>query len=172
MENLLQTYSVKDVLMFLIMFALAVKGAIDFCDWAYNRIKVVFDKEHIQEQQDAKMEDRLQQGFTIMAQLEKNQGDLTQQLNNLANKVDLLIDSNKEDIKSFITKEHHYYCYRVGWIDDYSLECCEKRFAYYKQEGGNSFIESFMEELRQLPKQPPTQHHQAPPVQNCQKLDK
>lgn len=157
MQKLLETYSVGEILMFLVLFALAVKGVITFFDWAYARLKKVFDKEHNEEKQEEQVENQLQKGFDIMAQLEQNQTDLTQQLNDLSAKVDLLIDSNKDDIKSFLTKEHHYYCYHMGWIDDYSLECCERRFAHYQQEGGNSFIEGFMEELRRLPKQPPAQ---------------
>jgi hypothetical protein len=36
--------------------------------------------------------------------------------------------SDKDSIKAFITKEHHYFCYEKGWIDDYNLDCLEKRF--------------------------------------------
>lgn len=67
----------------------------------------------------------------------------------------MLIDSDKDDIKSYITREHHYFCYQVGWIDDFSLDCLERRYQHYEDEGGNSFIAGFMNELRTLPKQPP-----------------
>ena len=43
----------------------------------------------------------------------------------------------------------------MGWIDDFSLDCLERRYQHYADEGGNSFIEGFMEELRALPKQDP-----------------
>jgi hypothetical protein len=32
----------------------------------------------------------------------------------------------------------------------------EKRYQHYAEEGGNSFIENFMNELRALPKQQPS----------------
>jgi hypothetical protein len=67
----------------------------------------------------------------------------------------MLIESDKDDIKSFITKEHHYYVEQKKWIDKFSLDCIEKRYKHYKDEGGNSFIEDLMGELRKLPKQPP-----------------
>ena len=76
-------------------------------------------------------------------------------LNDLSAKIDMLIDSDKDDIKSYITREHHYFCYQVGWIDDFSLDCLERRYEHYADEGGNSFIEGFMNELRALPKQSP-----------------
>jgi hypothetical protein len=65
----------------------------------------------------------------------------------------MLIDSDKDDIKAFITREHHYFCYQKGWVDDYSLDCVERRYAHYEQEGGNSFVEDLMKDLRKLPKQ-------------------
>lgn len=73
----------------------------------------------------------------------------------------MLIDSDKDDIKSYITREHHYFCYQIGWIDDFSLDCLEKRYRHYADEGGNSFIEGFMDELRALPKQAPQNTHQS-----------
>ena len=68
----------------------------------------------------------------------------------------MLIESDRDDIKSFITREHHRFCYQVGWIDDFSLDCIEKRYKHYKNEGGNTFIDGFMEELRALPKSSPS----------------
>ena len=47
---------------------------------------------------------------------------------------------DKEDIKAFITLQHHKFVYEQEWIDDYSMECLEKRFAIYEREHGNSFV--------------------------------
>lgn len=157
MQQLLEIYSISDIALFLVMFSLAVKGVITFIDWAYARLKKVFDKAHDEEEQKERVEIQLKRGFDIMDELGKHQDSSTAQLEKLSQKVDLLIDSDKDDIKAFLTKEHHYHCYQLGWVDDYSLECCERRFAHYQQEGGNSFIEGFMEDLRHLPKQTPNQ---------------
>ena len=70
----------------------------------------------------------------------------------------MLIDSDKDDIKADLTRIHHFYCYTQKWIDDYTLECCERRFSHYEKEGGNTFIEGFMKELRTLPKKSPKSH--------------
>ena len=62
---------------------------------------------------------------------------------------------DKDDIKAWITQQHHYFCYELKCIDDFSLDCIEKRFKHYQDENGNSFVENLMNELRTLPKQPP-----------------
>lgn len=152
MQELLATYSLMEIAMFIITLALAIKGLISFWDWAYDRLKKHFDKNYQNKDEKRELEERLQKGSDIMTALENNQAELTKAVTNISDKVDMLIDSDKDDIKSFLTKEHHFFCYQKGWIDDYSLECCEKRYQHYRDEGGNSFIEGFMKELRALPK--------------------
>ena len=63
--------------------------------------------------------------------------------------------SEKDDIKAYITEKHHFFCYEKKWIDDHSLDCLERKNKHYKDEGGNSFIDGLMAEIRALPKQPP-----------------
>lgn len=155
MIELLQKYSPSDILMFTILLALAVKSLISFFDWAYERFQRIFNKEYSKLNKQQELEKRLQRGDEIMKTLQANQQMTDKVLQNLSAKIDMLIDSDKDAIKSYITKQHHYFCYQVGWIDDFSLDCLEKRYGHYADEGGNSFIEGFMEELRALPKQPP-----------------
>ena len=90
-----------------------------------------------------------------MKELMNGQIALDEKLESLMNKINLLIASDRDDIKSWITEKHHYYCYSQEWIDDYSLDCIEKRFKHYQDENGNSFVENLMNELRTLPKHPP-----------------
>jgi len=73
----------------------------------------------------------------------------------LSDKIEILIDSDKDSIKAYLTDKHHYYYYDKGWIDDYNLDCIERRYIHYKKSGGNSFIDQIMNELRQLPRRKP-----------------
>ena len=54
-----------------------------------------------------------------------------------------------------VEEELIYHLRKLGYIDDFSLDCIEKRFKHYSDEGGNSFIENFMKDLRALPIQSP-----------------
>ena len=58
------------------------------------------------------------------------------------------------DIKQFIVREYHYFVEQKKWIDDYSLDTILLRYADYKQEGGNSYIEMLIDEIKKLPKHP------------------
>lgn len=155
MQQLIESFSIYEILLFAIILALACKGLIEFYDWARKRLKKVFDKEYNRKDKDEDIQERFDKDEERIKKLEDNQAKIINSLDMLELKVDMLIDSDKDAIKSFLTHEHHYYCYIQGWIDDYSLDCCEKRYTHYINEHGNSFIERFMEEIRALPNHPP-----------------
>lgn len=154
METLIETYSLQEFLLFTVTFALGIKGFISFWDWGYARLKQVFKEETEQEQEIDSIQKQINQSKENYETLKSNQNRLEGILNDLSTNVSLLIDSDRDDIKSFITREHHYFCYQKGWIDDYSMDCIEKRYKHYTDEGGNSFVHNLMEELRELPTQP------------------
>lgn len=155
MVELLQHYSLSEILTFTIFLALAIKSLISFFNWGYEYVCGLFDKEHTKLTEKEKLQQRLSQNSEMIDSLKANQESTDKILNCLSKKIDMLVNSDKDDIKSYITRQHHYFCYQIGWIDDFSLDCLERRYEHYAEEGGNSFIEGFMNELRALPKQTP-----------------
>ncbi len=151
MKDLVKIFSTQEILLFLVIFASAVKGFVSFWDWGYGRLKQMFKKENDKEQEI----DSIQVQFNeYIKNYEIMQNTQNETLRILTDKINLLIDSDKDSIKSFITERHHHFCYNKKWIDDYSLDCIEKRYKHYTDENGNSFIYDLMKELRALPKQP------------------
>ena len=151
MLELLQHYSISEIFLFIVFLALAFKSVVSFFEWLEERIKKTFGK--ISEKE--KINKRIENGENFMAQLREHQKHNDEALQCLSKKIDMLVESDRDDIKAYITKEHHKFCYDKGWIDDFSLDCLEKRFKHYADEGGNSFICGFMQELKSLPKRPP-----------------
>lgn len=155
MIDLFNTYSLGEIVSFVVTFALATKGLVTFWDWAVDRIKRALNKQTQKEKERRILEEKIERNEQKILEVSRKQEESNKSLNKLAKSIDILIQSDKDAIKSYITKEHHYYCYEQKWIDDYTLDCIEKRYVHYQDEGGNSFIEDLMEELRELPKQPP-----------------
>ena len=143
MVQLLSHYSLDDIILFIVLLALAFKGVFTFLSWAGDLLKQMVHK--------AETPQKLEQ--IIKIQKEEIDG-MKECLNKLNDSVHLLINSDKDAIKAYITRQHHYFVYERKWIDDYSLDCIERRFVHYQQEGGNTFIQELMQELRALPKQP------------------
>lgn len=146
--ELLNQFTLPQIILFIILLAIVIKEIYDFVDWGKSKI----DKrdESLKHDYDLSLENE-----NRLDRLETNMSKLTEDVNHITDKVDLLVKSDRDDIKAFITREHHYFCYKVGWIDDYSLDCLEHRFEHYRKENGNSFIEGLMNEVRALPKTDP-----------------
>ena len=155
MLELLQHYSIPEIFLFIVLLALAFKSVVSFFEWLEERLKKAFNIRFGKMSEKEKMNKRIENGENFMTQLREHQKHNDEALQDLSKKIDTLVESDKDDIKAYITKEHHKFCYDKGWIDDFSLDCLEKRFKHYADEGGNSFIGGFMQELRALPKRPP-----------------
>lgn len=155
MLELLQHYSISEIFLFIILLALAFKSVVSFFEWFGERIKKAFNIKFGKMSEKEKINKRIENGENFMTQLREHQKHNDEALQDLSKKIDMLVESDRDDIKAYITKEHHKFCYDRGWIDDFSLDCLEKRFKHYADEGGNSFICGFMQELRALPKRPP-----------------
>lgn len=141
--ELIKQYDTVTIIEVIVLFALMIKGVISFGEWAFSKIRRVVKKADEPE--------------IIKSDIEQQSKEISQMqasINQMMKKIDTLIASDKDDIKAFITREHHYFVYQKGWIDDYSLDCIEKRYDHYVDEGGNSFIKGLMQEIRKLPKKP------------------
>ncbi len=147
MLELFKTYTVGDIIVFIIILALGIKQGAELIDWIKGKVnkgtnKAISEKERI-ERIDKKLEN-----------YDKVLSNITDNINELKDETKLLINSDKDAIKAFITEKHHFFCYTQKWIDDYSLDVLEKRYEHYVKENGNSFIKDLMEELRELPHGP------------------
>ena len=157
MLELLQQYSIKEIVIFVIVLAAAIKGIISFWDWGVVTLRKIFNKETNEERRQEEINNKLENDNRRINELIDSQKELQLLIEGIATQINTLIDSDKDDIKSFIVKEHHHFCYNQGWIDDYSMDVIEKRFKHYQDEGGNSYIEELMRDLRQLEHRPPQQ---------------
>lgn len=141
MVQLFTNYSLSEIVLFIIILAIGIKKLIQFIDWYKKRTSQAVH----QAEKPVELEQTIDKH-------EQQLSEIKQQLSEIKQAINLLIESDKDDIKQSITKEHHYFCYQVGSIDDYSLDCLERRYSHYTDEGGNSFVKTLMEQIRMLPK--------------------
>lgn len=66
-----------------------------------------------------------------------------------------LIASDLNDIKAWIIEQHNNFVNKIGWIDYYHLEAINRRYEDYHEEGGNGYIETLVQNIRNLPTEPP-----------------
>ena len=143
MQQLFTNYSSGEIIIFIIIIAIAIKQLITLIDWFKDRAR-----------KQIKQQDRPLQLEQATKRQDQELNQIRDCIKDLTKDVQLLMQSYRDSIKFSITKQHHYYVYQLGYIDDYSLDILEKRYAHYLSYGGNSYVGTLIDELRALPKGP------------------
>ena len=141
--QLFSQFSLGQILIIIILLGLSAKGVVTFFDWVKERLYKLSNKQLKSKKANEQIKNQ-----------EETINNLKKDVEKIQNSIDTLIESDEENIKAWITEKHHYYCYEKKYIDDYTLDCLERRFTRYEEEGGNSFVHNLMDDLRDLPRKP------------------
>ena len=93
MLELFKTYSIDEIVMFILLLALTIKGIVDLYDWFKKRFREPIEEEMTHEEQKQEIIDRLNTH-------EGNILECKECLNKILDTINILIDSDKDDIKS------------------------------------------------------------------------
>lgn len=171
-QDLFAQYSIESIIILTLSLIAALKAGSELINWLYSKLKNYFDyksKEDIQREElltgisDIKIAvnsinekvSNLEKDINHLKTSDKQQNkkiELASQKNQeLIDKMHIVNERLQENARNVIIDKHHYFCYEVQAIDDFSLQSLERRYMYYKMAGGNSYIDSLMDEIRQLP---------------------
>ena len=154
MAELLSQYTIPQIILFIAALIFIVKGVQDTIDFFKNKYNQKFNKDYDAKTKEIRLEEFYEmageQHKEVMTEMEK----VSESVDHLSKRIDKLTESDMHDIKQFIVREYHYFVEQKKWIDDYSLDTILLRYADYKQEGGNSYIEMLIDEIKKLPKHP------------------
>lgn len=99
------------------------------------------------EETDEKMEELSQK----LERREIENSAASKRVEEMGEMITLLVESDKDQIKSYITSEYHKWMAKE-YIDIYAMATIEGIFTNYRKEKGNSFVDGLVRELRKLPK--------------------
>lgn len=155
-QDLLSQFSIESIILFSIGLVVAFKFISELWDWGYGRIKKHFN---IQSEKQRQETEEKEKAASLEAKIDdfidtmyKRHDELDSTIQKLTEQQEHTVDRLQENTRSFIIDKHHYFCYQLGAIDDMNLQSLERRYMYYKSDGGNSFIDQLMEEIRHLPR--------------------
>lgn len=136
MLELLAGYSLGQVLIFIVVFALALKEFFNVFDFFKAKVKLWLTGEQEKEKNSVSLQ------------------KLAEKMDKITTRLELLTESDKDDIRSWIVEKRNYYvAHPEEKIDNFVMDAIEKRYQHYKDEGGNSYISNMMEELRKMAKE-------------------
>lgn len=161
MISLLSSVSITELFIILCMFALALKEFISIIDFFWVKLKAIFMKEQTEDDKVKKLQEKIDkiekwqvthEQTTLDIKIDYNGAieELKEQLEKQQKTLDMLIASDRDDIKGWLVQQYHYFM-NLGSIDDFSKDIIEKRATHYFTEGGNSYIEDLLKQIRKLP---------------------
>ena len=151
MLDLLYSFSGAQIVIAGILIILAVKEAISVFEFFYKRAHNHFDNQEEKKDQMTDVIEKIDKLDDKINKITEKQEEIRVDLQEQKEQLTLLTESDKDQLKSFIVREHHYYCYTKKWIDDFSMDALEKCYGHYTAEGGNSYVHDLMDEIRALP---------------------
>ena len=135
MLELFTTYSVGQIIIFIIILLLAIKEFFSLIDFFNSRAKSLFDREKKKQENDVSLQ------------------ELVKKMDEISACLNLLTESENDDIRGWIVEKYRYCQSLDVPIDSFTMDTIEKRYQHYKDEGGNSYITHIMEELRSMAKE-------------------
>ena len=154
MFQLFSTFSLDTVILIL---CLAIPAIIKGISWIIKTIDTTKKRRSELRQEGADnlreaqlVEERFHAGEERMAELECEDKKIEEILAKQQAQIDLLIRSDELDIKAWIKQQHEHWMH-IGAIDSESLSLVIDRYQVYAEEGGNSWAERMVNDIKALP---------------------
>lgn len=144
MSELLNTFDLKTILLVLVFTAIAIREGMELYHYFHQKIYGKYQRADNEKDTINNMQATLQ---TVLDQVKQ-----------ISNKIDLLQESDRDSIKSWIVMLYHKYKEDDTQLDSMQMDLLERRYKHYKEEGGNSYIDELMEELRTIYKKKGESH--------------
>ena len=135
MIELLTTYTLVEILVFIFIILAALKEGWSLIDFFRNKAKKKYEEETCEDK-------RMEEIFNRLDSFEKNVKEAWQKEQDLYNefvefkkectnhfeatnaKLEMLTQSDKDSIKSWIVEKHHHFM-KLGWVDDFNMDAIE-----------------------------------------------
>lgn len=136
MVQFFQQYTLEATIIFLFMLGTALKQGYELVQYFRNKTFNHVDK--IREQEET------------LEKVIKNIQQQQKQLQSITDKIDELLASDKDSIKSWIVMLYKQYKKDPSGLNSMQMDLLERRYSHYKKEGGNSYVDNLMQELREI----------------------
>ena len=134
------------------MLIVVFKFISETIDWLWQKIKKQVTQKNAEEEKIQDIDryfDKVQKNFDKVYERFDTIDEQSQKTNE---RLSFIEERQQENTRSYLIDAHHKFCYEIKAIDDINLQSMERRYMYYKTQGGNSFIDELMQEVRQLPR--------------------
>lgn len=139
MSELLTKFDITTIILVLFMTAFAIREVFELYHYFNDKIYGRYEKQD-------NTKDTIDNLSATLA-------SVLQQVKDIDKKINLLQESDKDAIKSWIVGLYHKYKENPKEFGAMQMDLLERRYGHYKDQGGNSYIDQLMEDLRTIYKE-------------------
>ena len=158
--EILRSYSSGEVIAIVFALLLAVKFCYNFVEWGYERLKkwanitTSKDKEESEFRSMVvamakKIDDKEAEFTEAVKDIKKYVEELKSEIHILETKEDMTQERLKQDTRSDLIDLYKRFMV-AQYIDELSFENFSSRYTYYKETGGNTYIDELMDDIKDL----------------------
>lgn len=139
MSELLKNFDITTIILVLFMTAVAIREVFELYHYFHDKIYGRYEKQDNEKD--------------TIDNLSATLASVLQQVKDTDKKINLLQESDKDAIKSWIVGLYHKYKEKPKELEAMQMDLLERRYGHYKDQGGNSYIDQLMEDLRTIYKE-------------------
>lgn len=139
MSELLTKFDITTIILVLFMTAFAIREVFELYHYFHDKIYGKYEKQDNEKD--------------TIDNLSATLASVLQQVKDIDKKINLLQESDKDAIKSWIVGLYHKYKENPKELEAMQMDLLERRYGHYKDQGGNSYIDQLMEDLRTIYKE-------------------
>lgn len=177
---LITEYPAAETIVLIILLFVSVKFLVELGQWFYKSFQSYFGQQQQEKteqcdlietidslclkidslrEQVAVLDQRISKTENCVKSLKNRVSDMNNVVINLDEQsqrskesLDLVQERLQNQARDRLIELHHKYMYEYKMIDDIGLQSMERTYLYYKAAGGNTFIDTLMDEVRDLPR--------------------
>lgn len=161
MIEFFSSYSLNQIIVFIIGFVIATKGFWDLIDYFKKKYEEKFNKDLAKKMKEEDLKNNyilsnqqhdeiLEKYDLITNKIDTLNDNVNNRIDALEGKINILSDSNRNGIKAWLV-ETYYNSLEEEYLDDFTKDLIERRYEDYKKLGGNSYIAQLVDKMRNIP---------------------
>lgn len=148
-QQLLTSTDLVSIILYVFLFCFAVKGALEMVEYFYGKAKDFFHSKNNKENEIKNFEDILEKIEDDIEMIKLSVKTYGKDIDELKESVQQDEQHMLNDIRNCFKIKHHKYM-ELGAIDDLTLDELEKKFAFYTSRGGNGYVKTLFDDIREL----------------------
>ncbi len=148
-QELLSSLDITSIIFYIFLFFFAFKGAFEVSEYFYEKVKNFFAHKTESKTEMDELKEDVEELADQFGLLQLSIQAQTKDIEDI--KLDMKKDKERHvsEMAAVFKLKHHKYM-ALGAIDDLTLESLEKKYSYYKNQGGNGYVETLIKDIRGL----------------------